>query len=249
MNINSNTILITGGTSGIGLELASKLISLGNTVIVTGRDQKKLDEVKNRFPSINIFKCDVSKQEEIENFYKEVTKKFPSINFLINNAGISQILDFKNNEVDLNKINNEIAINLTGSIQMASLFSKHLQRKKTSAILNVSSALAFVPAAMTPVYSATKAAMHSFSQSLRIQLKETNVKVFELAPPVIKTPLMDKLGYDHPIASNPMGTDELVKIVLNSLKNDNFEILPGQSKTLKLISRISPSFALNNLNK
>ena len=102
MNINSNTILITGGTSGIGLELASKLISLGNTVIVTGRDQKKLDEVKNRFPSINIFKCDVSKQEEIENFYKEVTKKFPSINFLINNAGISQILDFKNNEVDLN---------------------------------------------------------------------------------------------------------------------------------------------------
>ncbi|MBN1467684.1 MAG: SDR family NAD(P)-dependent oxidoreductase [Fusobacteriaceae bacterium] len=249
MNINSNTILITGGTSGIGLELASKLISLGNTVIVTGRDQKKLDEVKNRFSSINIFKCDVSKQEEIENFYEEVIKQFPNLNFLINNAGIVQELDFKNNKIDLNKINSEIAINLTGSIQMASLFSKHLQRKKTSAILNVSSALAFVPVAMTPVYSATKAAIHSFSQSLRIQLKETNVKVFEVAPPVIKTPLMDRLGYDHVKGSKPMEALELVEVIIKNLKDDNFEILPGQSKILKLISRIAPNFIVNNLNK
>jgi len=249
MNINSNTILITGGTSGIGLELASKLINLGNTVIVTGRDQKKLDEVKNRFPSIHIFKCDVSKQEEIEDLHKEVIKKFPNLNFLINNAGIVQELDFKNKQIDLNKISSEITINFTGSIQMVSLFSKHLQGRKISAILNVSSALAFVPVVMTPVYSATKAAMHSFSQSLRMQLQETSVKVFEVAPPVIKTPLMDNLGYDHVKGSNPMNTEDLVEIIMKNLKDDNFEILPGQSKILKLISRIAPNFAVNNLNK
>ena len=249
MNLNSNTILITGGTSGIGLELASKLLTLGNTVIVTGRDQKKLDEVKNRFPSIHILKSDVSKQEEIETLYKVVVKQFPNLNFLINNAGIVQELDFKNKEMDLNKISSEIAINFTGSIQMVSLFSKHLQNRKESAILNISSALAFVPVAMTPVYSATKAGMHSFSQSLRIQLKGTSVKVFEVAPPVIKTPLMDNLGYDHVKGSNPMNTEDLVEIIIKNLKDDNFEILPGQSKILKLISRIAPNFAVNNLNK
>ena len=249
MNINSNTILITGGTSGIGLELASKLIALGNTVIVTGRDQKKLDEVKKIFPNIHAFKCDVSKQDEIENLYKEVIKQFPNLNFLINNAGVVQELDFKNKEINLNEISSEIAINLTGSIQMVSLFSKHLQNRKSSTILNVSSALAFVPVAMTPVYSATKAAMHSFSQSLRIQLKETSVKVFEVAPPVIKTPLMDNLGYDHVKGSNAMSTKELVEIIIKNLKDDAFEILPGQSKLLKLISRIAPNFAVNTINK
>lgn len=169
MKISSNTIIITGGTSGIGLELASQLMNLGNTVIVTGRDQKKIDNVKKNFPKIHIFKCDVSNQEEIKNFHQVIINKFPNLNVLINNAGIAQQLDFKNEEeVDLNRINTEISTNFTGAIQMVSLFSKHLQRKDSSAIINISSGLAFLPLVVTPVYSATKAELHSFSQSLKV---------------------------------------------------------------------------------
>lgn len=249
MKINSNTIVITGGTSGIGLEFADRFIKLGNTVIVTGRDLKKLNEAKRKLPELNIFQCDISKIEEINKFYEEIIIKFPQINIVINNAGVVQELDFKNKRIELEKISSEININLTGAIQIASLFSNHLQRQKSSAIVNISSALAFVPTAMTPVYCATKAGMHSFSQSLRLQLANTNVKVFEIAPPVIKTPLMDRLGYDHVKGSNPMSTQELIDVVIQDFKKDNFEILPGQSKFLKLASRIAPNFILKQLNK
>lgn len=248
MKISSNTIIITGGTSGIGLELASQLINLGNTVIVTGRDQEKLDYVKKNFPKIHVFKCDVSNQEEIKNFYQIVINRFSNLNVLINNAGIAQQLDFRSEEIDLNKINSEISTNFTGAVQMVSLFSKHLQNKNSSAIINISSGLAFLPLAATPVYSATKAGLHSFSQSLRIQLKGTNVEVFEVAPPFIKTPLMDKMGHGHFKGSKPMESKKLVEIIIKNLKNDKFEIIPGASKFLKLVSRIIPN-AVEKLNK
>ncbi len=247
MKIKSNTIVITGGTSGIGLEMANKFISLGNTVIVTGRDLKKINDIKKLYPKLNAFQCDISKSEEVDNFYKEITSKFPEINILINNAGVAKELDFKNSKINFEEINQEISTNLTGLIYMSSLFSKHLQKKEEAAIMNISSALAFVPATILPVYSATKAGVHSFSQSLRRQLTNTNVKVFEVAPSMIKTPMMYKFNKNLKNATS-IGTTELIEIIIENFIKDNFEILPGQSKFLKIASRIFPTFIAKLIN-
>lgn len=249
MKMDSNTILITGGTSGIGFELATQLVQLGNTVIITGRDQSKLDLAKKKLPFIYTFQCDVSNPKAISDLFEKVTSQFPELNFLINNAGVMRKLDFHTKEVDLEDISSEIEINLSGSIRMVNQFLSHLKAKKSAAIMNVSSALAFVPYPVFPVYCATKAGIHSFTQSLRMQLKNTNIKVFELAPPTIQTPLIKALdGYEIK-GVRPMEADKLVRYAIMGLEKDRFEILPGQSRALKFMSRVAPQFIFNQMSK
>jgi len=247
MKMDSNTILITGGTSGIGFELATQLLGLGNTVIITGRDQFKLDLAKKKLPKLHTFQCDVSDPTAIADLFEKITSQFPELNFLINNAGISRNLNFNTQEVAFEAITSEITINFSGSIWMVKQFLSHLKEKKSAAILNVSSALAFVPYPLSPVYCATKAGIHSFTQSLRIQLKNTNVNVFELAPPLTQTPLIGDLNADF--GTKPMNVSELVRFTIKNLEKNNFEILPGQSSMLKFMSRLAPQFMLNQLSK
>ena len=249
MKMDSNTILITGGTSGIGFDLAAKLLHLGNTVIITGRDQSKLALAKKKLPNVHTFQCDVSDPKAITDLYEKVTRQFPELNFLINNAGVMRTLNLHAKEVDLEDITSEIDINLSGSIRMVNQFLSHLKTKKSAAIMNVSSVLAFVPYPVLPVYCATKAGVHSFTQSLRVQLKNTNIKVFELAPPTTKTPLIDVLdGYEIK-GVKPMDPGELVRYTIKSLEKDRFEILPGPSSLLKFMSRAAPQFMFNLLSK
>jgi uncharacterized oxidoreductase len=188
MRMTGNTILITGGTSGIGLELARQL-HRDNTIIITGRDPHRLDLAKTQLGDVYTRQSDVSDPGVISALYTNVTREFPSLNVLINNAGIMRKIGLHERAADLTGIIREVETNLNGPMRMVNQFLLHLQKQKSPAIVNVTSGLAFVPFPISPIYSATKAGLHSFTQALRIQMKNTNVKVFELAPPGTETPL------------------------------------------------------------
>jgi len=247
MHMNNNTILITGGTSGIGYELARQLCE-SNTVIITGRNQEKLDKAKVDLKHVHTFKCDVADPQEVIRLYEAVTQQFPELNIVINNAGIMKKIDVQH-EIDLLTLTQEINTNFSGVVRMCHQFIPHLKQQKTAAIINVSSALAFAPIVSTPVYCATKAAVHSYTESLRVQLRNTHVKIFELAPPAIETPLINEFDVTEQESMKLMNVVKLAKIAIDGIKQDKEEIRPGQSNILKIVSRISPNAALNVLNK
>jgi len=186
MKVTGNTILITGGGSGLGRGLAEAFHKRGNTVIIAGRRKEVLDQVAASNPGIVAVPLDVQSEASINAFAAELTAKYPALNVLINMAGImktEQIIDPKAAEETINT-------NLLAPIRLTAALLPTLQKQPNSTIMNVSSGLAFTPLALTPTYSATKAAIHSWSQSLRYQLKGSNVEVLELAPPYVQTELL-----------------------------------------------------------
>ncbi|MCM3726920.1 SDR family NAD(P)-dependent oxidoreductase [Neobacillus cucumis] len=189
MKMTGNTILITGGASGIGFAFAERFLESGNEVIIVGRREDKLREVKERFPAIHTKVCDVSKQDERISLFEWTTKEFPQLNVLVNNAGIQQRVNLLNAKEDWDYYRNEISINVDGPIHLTMLFTPHLEKQAKAAILNVTSGLAVMTGVWVPVYSATKAALHSFTTSLRHQLEETNIEVIEILPPAVNTDL------------------------------------------------------------
>lgn len=249
MELKNSTILITGGTSGIGLEFVQQLGQKGvANMIITGRDLSKLEKVKKQFPNIHTFQSDVSKPQEIEKLYNEVTRQFPKLNIVINNAGIMCNMDLQDAAMNLENITREIDVNLSGSIRMVHQFLPHLINQKSAAIVNVSSGLAFVPFPLSPVYSATKAGIHSYTQVLRLQLKNTNVKVFELAPPSTETPLQNDFKGLVDSKQN-MKVDKMVQAAIEGILNDKMEIKPGATKVLKFMGRVAPNFFMNFMDK
>ena len=249
MKLTENTILITGGSNGIGLELATQFLKLGNTVIITGRNMNRLNEVKKKYPKLNIIQSDAGKPIDIKSLYEIVSKQFPKLNVLINNAGIMRKLNLNDTSMDLENINQEIAINLSGPIRMVNQFLPLLKLQQHAAIMNVSSGLAFVPFPISPVYSATKAGVHFYTQTLRIQLKNSNIKVFELAPPLTNTDLQNAFSPDDMKGTQVMETAKLIEVAIKGFNNDTFEIRPGQSNLLKFMSRIAPQFILNQMSR
>jgi uncharacterized oxidoreductase len=250
MRLKSNTILITGGAGGIGYELTKQLTALGNEILITGRDQAKMDRAKAAFPKIHTFQSDVSDPEAIATLYEEVTKQFPELNILINNAGIMRKINVHDKAGSLEDITREIEINLSGPIRMVKQFLPHLKTKSEAAIMNVSSGLAFVPLPISPVYCATKAGLHSFTESLRVQLKNTKVKVFDLAPPATQTEL---LGGDFDVedmkGASIMKVEEMVQVAVKGMQTDRFEIRPGQANQLKMMNRLAPGFILKQMSR
>ena len=250
MKLTSNTILITGGAGGIGYELTKQLTALGNTILITGRDQAKLDRAKAAFPKIHTFQSDVSDPKAIATLYEKVTKQFPELNILINNAGIMREINVHDKAGSLEEITREIEINLSGPIRMVKQFVPHLKTKSEAAIMNVSSSLAFVPLPISPVYCATKAGLHSFSESLRVQLKNTKVKVFELAPPATRTELLGDFDVVEDMkGASIMKVEDMVKVAVNGMQTDRFEIRPGQANLLKWMSRLAPGFILKQMSR
>jgi uncharacterized oxidoreductase len=248
MELKNSTILITGGTSGIGLEFVKQLTKLGTTIIITGRDAAKLEQTKKQFPLTHTFQSDVSNAEDVERLYDQVTRQFPKLNVIINNAGIMRNLDLQDTSLSLENITREIDINLSGTIWMVHRFLPHLKTQKVSAIVNISSGLAFIPFPLSPIYSATKAGLHAYTRVLRLQLKNTSVKVFELAPPSTETPLQkDFIGIVD--SGQHMAVDKMVSIGIAGILNDKLEIRPGLSNVLKFMSRVAPGFFLNFLDK
>lgn len=250
MNISGNTILITGGTSGIGFEFAAQLLKLGNTVLITGRDQRRLDEAQKKLPGIHTFQSDVSDPHAIPLLFAAVVQKFPQLNILLNNAGIMRKSNLNIKANNLQDLTLEIDTNLSGPVRMVGQFLPHLKSQPSAAIINVSSGLAFVPLPIAPIYCATKAALHSFTQSLRVQLKNSTVKVFELAPPATQTPLLTTdFTPDDMKGVSIMDVEKMVSQSIQGLQKDQLEIRPGQANVLKLMSRIAPQFILNQLSK
>ena len=242
-----NTILITGGASGIGYEFAKQLCKT-NTVIITGRNKQKLDKAKKELKNIHIFECDVSNPKDIKVLYEEVSHKFPEINILINNAGIMRKIDLQK-ELEYETLTEEITTNLNGAIFMSTQFLPLLKKQKSASIINITSALGFVPLASSPIYCATKAALQSFTKSLRIQLKNTNVSVFDIAPSVTKTKMIDEFTKEEQKNMKIMTTEVLVESVLKEINKGTQNIGVGETNALKMINRIFPSFALKMLNR
>ncbi len=248
MQLTNNTILITGGTSGFGYEFAAQLLALGNTVIITGRNQIKLDQTKKQLPNVHTFQSDVSDPKAITLLFEQVTRQFPDLNILINNAGEMRRLNLLDPTIDQENVNREIAINLSGPIRMVQQFLPHLRTKKSAAILNVTSGLAFIPFPISPIYGATKSGLRAYTQALRVQLKKTSIMVFELVAPAARTPLSDKFegDVDSKMAMDP---DKIVSAAIKGLKNNNFEILPGMAVMLKYLSRIAPGLLFGQFSK
>jgi uncharacterized oxidoreductase len=212
MNLSGNTILITGGGSGIGLALAEEFKRLGNEVIVAGRSQSKLKDAKAK--GLHILTVDMTDEKSIEGLASQVISQFPSINVVIHNAGImvNEKLVSRNNSKTAAET---VATNFLGPIQLTNALLPHFLKQKSAVIMTVTSGLAYVPLSLTPTYSATKAAIHSYTQSLRYQLRGTSVEVKELVPAYVRTSLMgDRQAQD----ANAMPIEEFVAEVISILR-------------------------------
>jgi uncharacterized oxidoreductase len=244
MKLEGRTILITGGSGGIGFELA-RLLAPRNTVIVTGRNADKLKGAQSQIPSLHTLRSDASDATAIENLASEVTARFPKLDILINNAGIMRVVNLRAPN-DAGYLVQEIETNLLGAISMVQRFLPHLEMQPEAAIVNVTSGLAFVPLPACPIYSAAKAGLHAYTQALRVQLRPTRVKVFELAPPGTKT----NLDRDFPkgIADPGMYMDvsKLANATLRGLERNTAEIRPGLSSVLHTVHRLAPGLTLTS---
>ncbi len=250
MKLSGHTVLITGGSSGIGLELAIQLSTLGNTIIITGRDKNRLDAVRRAHPQVHTLQSDVTDPRAIAALHAQVLELFPSVNILINNAGIMRRLNLHALACeDVADVTREVSTNLMGPIQMTQVFLPHLKAQKIAAVINVSSGLAFVPFPMSPVYAASKAALHSYTQSLRVQMAQTNVRIIELAPPATATPLNDVFSTHEMDPRMLMNTSKLVRAAVRAIERGALEVTPGPSAILRLLGRWAPGLAQRMFKK
>lgn len=214
MNISGNTILITGGNAGIGRALAEALHAEGNQIIVTGRRREALEATVAANPGMAYEVLDVADAAAIKAFAAKVTKDYPALNVVIHNAGIMIVEDLLTNPVDLGVAESIVTTNLLGPIRLNAALLPHLRAQADATVVTVSSGLAFVPLTATPTYNATKAAIHSYSQALRHQLRDTSVGVIEIAPPAVATDLMP----GHAENPNSMPLAEFTSEVVSLLK-------------------------------
>jgi len=230
MNITGNTILITGGGSGIGRALAEALYARGNQVVITGRRESALKAVVEANPGMAWAALDVADPTAIRAFAAQVVRDHPALNVVINNAGIMQAEDLKAEPFDLDVVETTVTTNLLGPIRLTAALLPHLRAQAASTVITVTSGLAFIPLTATPTYNATKAAIHSWTQSLRHQLADTPVEVLELAPPAVATDLMP--GHAEDPNSMPLAdyTAEVIGLI------ERGETLRGEI----LVERVKP---------
>ena len=247
MKLKGRTILITGGTSGIGLELAKKLLAAGNTVLITGRDSNRIQKAQQVLGDVHVFQSDVSEPSELTHLQREVLAKFPSLDVVINNAGIMRNLNL--NVADPSDLTHEIEINLNGPIMLNQLFLPHLKKRNEALIVNVSSGLALIPFTISPIYSAAKAGLHAYTRCLRAQMKGTSVRVIELLPPGTETPLFRGEFAKEMKGQKGMDVAVLVKQAIAGIEADQDEIRPGLTKVLGLMSRLAPDFMMAQITK
>lgn len=241
------TVLITGGGSGIGAGLAAAFHARGAKVIIAGRTAKKLEEVASRYPGMEPEIVDVACPNQVDELARRVGARHPRLDCLVNNAGVQTLLDFRATDaIDPAEIAREIDINLKGLIFVTNAFLPLLKKEKRARLIHIGSGLGYIPLAAAPIYSATKAAVHSFTISLRRQLANSTVKVIEIIPPVVASDLHRGQTRNPP---NAMPLDVFVAEAMKGLDRGDPEIAVGLAKALRIGSRIAPSFFLNVVNK
>ena len=231
MQLKGNTVLITGGASGIGLAIGQRFLAAGSKVILAGRRLDKLTEARSAHPEMEIIQADVGDANQRIQLIEDVTARFPDLNVLVNNAGIQRRLDLTRPE-PFDATRSEISINLEGPVHLSMLALPHLMKKKKAAVVQVTSGLAFTPLAFVPVYSATKAAMRSFTLSLRHQLRGSPVEVIEIIPPAVQT---DLGGPGHHDFGAPL--QEFADDVMRRLDQGETEIAYGFAMQASKASR------------
>lgn len=237
MNLTDNTILITGGTSGIGRALAEAFYQRGNQVIIAGRRQHLLDEITAERSGMHGIQLDVQDPTDIETFVSYIREQFPELNVLINNAGIAKMDDFASDSIDFSVMQSTIQTNIVGVLYLTALLLPTLKQQPHSTIVTTTSGVAFVPTTVSPTYCASKAFLHSWLQSLRFQLRETSVEVLELVPPYVRTELGGSSQATDPAA---MPLAEFIAEVMQILSAPNpphGEILVDRVKSFRFAER------------
>lgn len=246
MDFKNKKVVITGGSMGIGLQMANRLLEEGAKVLICSRNQTHLEEVKRNYPKLEIVQCDVTVKSDVEKLLEESKRILNGVDMLINNAAIFK--RFKINEgYSIEQQFQEIDINLKGLIQVTDIFLPELLKAKKGTIVNLTSPAAFVPMAASPIYSATKAAVSSYTTSLRFQLKDENLKVVLLCPTAIDT----RMNKNNPGVEtmNLMSKDKFITLALKGLKKDKDEIYIKPIGMFKKMSRIMPKTAFKMINK
>lgn len=239
MNIKNKTVMITGGSSGIGLQTAKSFSSAGAKVLICARPGPELDQVKKENPWFEVYECDLSKSSDV---IELLTKAGPKTDICINNAGIFQQYKFINPDKSFERLQAELNINFVASAMAITNLVPFYQLKPKAIILTITSGMGYVPKALFPMYSASKAALHSFLLSARNQLKGTNIKIIEVVPQQVATRLTEG------VKGNKVSTEVIADAVIKAIQMEKETVLIGESKKLVFLSRFFPAYILKKMN-
>jgi len=243
MKTSNNTILITGGSAGIGLATAKAFLEKGNEVIITGRDAKRLEQAATQLPGVHTLVSDVSSEAAVDELVNTIRTKFPRLNVLINNAGYAALHTLTVGQETWKEAEKEMYTNYVSVVRLTEKLLPVLHQQPAAAVVNVSSIVAYAPGLKTPTYSASKAALNSYSKILRLSLQDTNIKVFELMPPLVNTDFSAGIGGANGIPPEAVAAD-----LLNSMEQDVYSIHTGKTADIYELLKVSPTAALNALN-
>ncbi|HEY8916245.1 MAG TPA: SDR family NAD(P)-dependent oxidoreductase [Chitinophaga sp.] len=243
MKTSNNTILITGGSAGIGLATAKAFLAKGNEVIITGRDAKRLEQAAAQLPGVHTIVSDVSSETAVDELVQTIRTKFPQLNVLINNAGYAVAYTITPGQETWKEAEKEMYTNYVSVVRLTEKLLPVLQQQAAAAVVNVTSIVAYAPGLHIPTYSASKAALNSYSKILRLSLKDTSIKVFELMPPLVNTDFSAGIGGANGIAPEVVAND-----LLNSMEQDVYNIHTGKTADIYELLKVSPTAALNAMN-
>lgn len=244
MKTTNNTVLITGGSAGIGFEIAKLLSEAGNKVIITGRTKDRLENALSELPNVTGIVSDVSIEDDVQLLVEKVKEEFPTLNIVINNAGRAYAYNLVGEEASASKkALDEMLTNYVSIVNLNEKLLPLLKQQPEAAIVNGSSIVSFVPGKAAPTYAASKAALHSYTKTLRIVLQETNIKVFELMPPLVNTDFSQEIGGSKGIHPSVVAED-----LLSALESNTYEIRVGLTEQMYRLSLASPEEALVAMN-
>lgn len=253
MIISNQTIIITGGTSGIGLAFAKKFLELGNRVIVIGRNQNTIDQVTLENKGLIGLQGDVSSADSVREMATFIQNHYPEASILFNSAGIMRAFNVLDEQMSLEQVTAEVTTNLNGTIWMTKALLPQLVKQQEAMIVTISSGLSYISSPIHPVYSGTKVAVHRYTDALRIQLNRTgkNIHVLEIVPPLVNETNLESNGDGESVSTRipNMTLDKLVNEGIKGIKKNKKRVVPGFSKFLRLAGKIFPDFLANVMGK
>jgi uncharacterized oxidoreductase len=244
MNIENKTILITGGGTGIGFSIAKKFSGKGNQLILAGRREDKLKEAVAQLPQASYVVADVTKEADVENLVQQVKSKFGGLDILVNNAGVVTAHPLDSADGVYESARFEMDLNYLSVVRLTERLLPLLKASKEAAIINIESIVSYLPATVLATYSATKAALHSYSQSLRLVLQRTSpqVKLFEVFPPFVDTDMAKAFDADK------LSPDEVAQDIYDALQKNEFAVRPGRTKDVYQSFLQAPEATLKQFN-